>query len=218
MFVGTPHGRDYVAARWALLVTAVGLSVFVGCDCGEPVDLSEINLPVMDLEIGNTWYYESRANEPNAVAVEIARAIVEQMQITIEGDTISVAHEQVVARKEAGSLPGDSRLLRNEPDGLYCYGFVDQNGVAQVLGRSLVAPRNASKGDRYPIGPDAYLVCVDTDRLITLWNNRYRVDVFFYSLNEGTAVVPDVFVIPGVGLTRYYSMEFTETLVGYDFN
>jgi hypothetical protein len=201
--------------RWALL--AAGLTLCAGCADDPPTGLPAAPAPVMALDLGNTWHYEQRANEPGAPLVALDRTIVAHLEIAVPGGTVTVAHEQVVTGKGARALPGASRLLRNEDDGLYCYGFVDGDGVARVQGRVLVAPRGADPGDRFPLEPGVFLVCVAADSLVTTRFGDVVADVFHYSLDEGTVLVPDVYVVPGVGPTRYYSREATETLVGHTF-
>ena len=43
-------------------------------------------------------------------------------------------------------------------------------------------------------------------------------DVYELSLDEGTVRVPDIYVVPGVGLTRYWNRQWTAWLVGYEFD
>lgn len=199
----------------ALLVLVTLLS---GCGTDEQVIDPAPVVPVMDLAVGNTWHYQSRLNEPGAPLVDIQRTIMEHRQISYGGGEIQVALERVVPGMLKAHVPGTSRLLRNETDGLYCYGHVDSEGVDQVSAPYLVAPVEASRGELYQVSPGEFLACVATDSLVETGFGEFVVDVFEYRLDEGTVVVPGVLVVPGVGLTLYHNTELTEYLVGYDFN
>jgi len=217
---GFANGRDGLIAYWVLvfLLFVVCFLTLGGCGDDKSLEAPETTEPVMDLAVGNTWHYYSRINEPGAPVSDVIRTIINHIQIPLEGDLVSVAHEQVVTAAQKTLLPGISRLLKNESDGLYCYGFVDDEGIVQVRDRYLVAPRNAEKGDRFQIAPDVFLACVATDSLVSTDFGEFVADVFCYSLFGGTVNVPDVFVIPGIGLTRYYSIQVTEFMVDYDFD
>jgi hypothetical protein len=108
-------------------------------------------------------------------------------------------------------------LLRNEPEGLFCYGSVDSEGASQISEPYLVAPAQASEGDLFEVSPGECLACVATDSVVETGFGEFSVDVFEYRLFEGTIVVPEVFLVPGVGLTRYYNIQISKYMVGYDF-
>ena len=123
-----------------------------------------------------------------------------------------------VPASAAGKIAGDmGRLLRNENDGLYTYGWVDGEGAIQVTGRALVAPLAGRPGDRFDCGNGRFLVCVAADSLVLTDFGQVVADVYELSLDEGTVRVPDIYVVPGVGLTRYWNRQWTAWLVGYDF-
>ena len=172
---------------------------------------------IMNLAVGNTWHYQSRINEPGTPVIEVSRAIVEHRQIRYMGRDIVVAHERVVSKSAKARLPGLSRLLRNEADGLVCYGYVDPEGISQFSEPYLVAPANASKGDLFEVSAGEFLACVATDSVVETGFGEFAVDVFEYRMFEGTVVVPDVFLVPDVGLTRYYNIQISEFMVGYEF-
>ena len=202
---------------------ALALSVLVatpvinGCGDDDSVAGPGLTSSTMNLAVGNSWHYQSRINEPGAPVIDVYRAIVEHRQIRYMGHDFSVAHERVVAKSDKARLPGTSRLLRNEADGLYCYGNVDSEGVSQIFEPYLVAPANASKGDLFEVSAGEFLACVATDSVVETGFGEFAVDVFEYRLFEGTIVVPEVFLVPGVGLTRYYNIQISEHMVGYDF-
>jgi hypothetical protein len=198
-------------------LAAVVLLILIGCDGDQGATSPPDPTPVMDLAVGHTWFYRSRINQPGEPFVDVTRTIVEHLEIPYAGRTITVAHEQVQADQGAKFLPGNSRLLRNQDGGLYCYGAVAPDGMVEVHDPTLVAPRNAQPGERFFLGPDLDLVCVAVDSLVATDFGEVTADVFQFSLMEGTVMVPDVYLVPGVGLTRYYSLELTETLVGYAF-
>lgn len=201
-----------------ILAVLMATALLPGCGSDKQVSDPVTAMPVMDLAVGNTWLYQSRANEPGAPVVDVRRSIIENRQISYGGSEILVAHERVVPGVRKIHIPGGSRLLKNEIDGLYCYGYVDNEGVDYVSDPYLVAPAEASKGELFEVSPGAFLACVASDSLVETGFGEFVVDVFEYRLFEGTVIVPDVLVVPGVGLTRYYNIEVTEYLVGYEFN
>lgn len=171
---------------------------------------------VMALDVGNTWHYAVRDNEPGAPVTSVNRTITGHREISYDGRTLTVAVEMPVPA--AGKfLASTGRLLRNEDDGLYTYGRVDSEGGVEVTGRALVAPRDGRPGDRFDYGGGRFLVCVAVDSLIVTDFGEVAADVYELSLDEGTVRVPDVYVVPGVGLTRYYNLQWTGWLVGYEF-
>lgn len=202
---------------------ALALAVVVAAPaingCGEDQSVAGTGSPpsTMDLAVGNSWHYQSRINEPGAPVIDVSRAIVEHMEIRYMERDILVAHERVVTKSDKVRLPGVSRLLRNEADGLFCYGYVDSEGVSQISEPYLVAPANANKGDLFEVSAGEFLACVATDSVVETGFGEFAVDVFEYRLFEGTIVVPEVFLVPDVGLTRYYNIQISEYMVGYDF-
>ncbi len=61
------------------------------------------------------------------------------------------------------------------------------------------------------------MVCVAADSLVVTDFGEVTADVYELWLDEGTIRVPDIYVVPGVGLTRYYNTEWTMWIVGYEY-
>lgn len=188
-----------------------------GAGCGDDAAAPAGLAPVMPLDVGNTWHYALRANEPGALVVDVSRTVTGHREISHDGRTLTVAVE-MPSDVPVKFLAWSGRLLRNEADGLYSYGAVDPDGTVHLTDRTLVAPRAGRPGDRFAVGPDRFLVCVAADSLVATGFGEARADVYELLLDEGTIRVPDVCVVPGVGLTRYYHREWTGWLTGYAFD
>ncbi len=194
----------------------VVLVLFVSACSDDPAAPVE-PVPVMALDVGNIWHYELQANEPGAPVINVGRIITGNREIIYDGRTLTVALEMPTVAP-AKFLSSTGRMLRNEADGLYSYGWVDSEGVVQVTGRALVAPSDGRPGDSFETGPDRFLVCIAADSLVTTDFGEVTADVYELVLDEGTVRVPDVYVVPGVGLTLYYNPQWTGRLVGYAFD
>jgi len=199
---------------------AVVLGVLAGCgdDPAAPADLP----PVMDLAVGNSWRYAARINEPAAPIRYVDRIVTGHRTIEVGGQDLEVAVEMPDPQNPPGVHGGGflvttGRLLRNEADGLYSYGAVDTAGAVTIRGRALVAPRQAGPGDRFDQGGGWYLVCVAADSLVATDFGDVTADVYELVGDEGTLRVPEVYVVPGVGRTRYYNPQWTAWIVAYTY-
>ena len=194
------------------------LCVGVGCGDDDPAAPQGDSTPVMALDVGNTWNYVMQANEPGAPLIPLSRTIVEHRVIDHRGRAITVAVEMTVPDKTRKFQPDTGRLLRNEADGLYNYGWLNGEDTTLFETPALVAPRHGQPGDRHDMGGGRFLVCVAADSLVTTGFGEVVADVYRLELYEGTVLVPDFYVVPGVGMTRYYNVERTTVLMGYDFD
>ncbi len=113
--------------------------------------------------------------------------------------------------------PDIGRLLRNEADGLYIYGWVTPDELTLFNNSRLLAPLEASPGESLDMGDGSFMVCVAADSLVTTDFGEVTADVYELWLDEGTIRVPDIYVVPSVGVTRYYNSEWTLWMVGYEY-
>ena len=171
----------------------------------------------MLLDVGNTWHYVQRANEPGAPLVTLSRTITEHRQIDHNGQAITVSVEMPVVETSAKIQPAIGRLLRNEAGGLYSYGWVNPEGITLFNSPQLVAPLEGRTGQSLDMGGGRFMVCVAADSLVVTDFGEVTADVYELWLDEGTIRVPDIYVVPGVGLTRYYNTEWTMWIVGYEY-
>ena len=197
------------------------LPVLIGCDESERVfDPFTGEEVVMSLDVGNSWTYRRRINDPGASpdVNPIIRTITMHHKIEYEGEEFDVAVE-VPAHKniaKANWPSGWGRLLRNEPDGLYCYGNLSEEGQIS-LDRYLVAPIGCQSGDQIPVGNGNYYVCVATDSLVVCEFGAVVADLYNFVTSNGTLWVPDIAVVPGVGLITYYTEEATIWMIDYSY-
>ncbi len=80
-----------------------------------------------------------------------------------------------------------------------------------------MVPHAGVPGHDYFLNGAKVLRCVAADSLVDTALGSLRVDVHDYPLDQGTIRVPDVYAIPGVGLTMYYAPESTAWLTGHDY-
>ncbi len=76
----------------------------------------------MLLDVGNTWHYVQRANEPGAPLVTLSRTITEHRQIDHNGQAITVSVEMPVVETSAKiqlwlGEPGGHNALQQSPTG-----------------------------------------------------------------------------------------------------
>jgi len=172
--------------------------------------------PVMSLDVGTTWDYLVQSNEPGAPLVPMRRTIAEHREIEHDGRAITVAVEMSVDAEGAVIGLSSGRLLRNEEDGVYVYGWVIEGETTLFTNPQLLAPRDGHPGLTLDMGGGTFMVCVAADSLITTSDSgEFTADVYEYWLDQGTIRVPGVYVVPGVGLTLYYHPQWTMWMVGY---
>jgi len=198
-----------------LLVTGVG----VGCGDDDPSHPLIGGEDVMPLAVGNTWHYAFRMNEPGAPIIPMSRTILEYREISVDDRTVTVAVEVPVPDETRKAEWTAGRLLRNEADGLYLYGTVDAEGTHLVTAPRRLVPNEGRVGESYELGGGRLLVCVAADSLVNTDFGEVSADVYVMWLDEGTIQIPDIYMVPGVGLTLFsYTTQSTTWLVDYDFD
>jgi len=213
-FVESP-ARPYL---FPIITLALFLAIFPGCGAENSVTPNaNSSATTMSLDVGNSWSYQYRSTtNPGSPILSITREITEKRTISYQGKTVEVAVKESLASggKSDGWLLGGTRLLRNEAEGLVEYNPILSDPI--VYSRQLLVPADCTVGQTWDLlGKELW--CVATDSTVTTVLGGFQVDVFEYLLDEGTITVPDVYVIPEVGLTTYYSSQYYTWMTGYDF-
>ncbi|MCP4573709.1 MAG: hypothetical protein GY838_15225 [bacterium] len=173
----------------------------------------------MPLDVGNTWHYAFRMNEPGAPIIPTSRTILEHRTIPAGDGAVTVALEVEVPDGTRKAIWPVGRLLRNEADGLYLYGTVEGESTNLLEVPRRLAPSKGSVGESYDWGGGALLVCIAADSQVTTDFGEVRADVYYLSLEGDTIRVPDIYVVPGVGMSLFsYTSQSMTWLVGYDFD